>query len=108
MLILLFYAYVENEPRMIFLSFITTLPIIFMPLLFAQLFSTSDKVVIGTKWGKRTHSHAPVDVRALYIPAIVFATAAANIKSLWFVIPFLVMIFVFLSEVYGFWKHFGI
>ena len=97
MLILLFYAYVENEPRMIFLSFITTLPIIFMPLLFAQLFSTSDKVVIGTKWGKRTHSHAPVDVRALYIPAIVFATAAANIKSLWFVIPFLVMIFVFLS-----------
>ena len=76
MLILLFYAYVENEPRMIFLSFITTLPIIFMPLLFAQLFSTSDKVVIGTKWGKRTHSHAPVDVRALYIPAIVFLPEA--------------------------------
>ena len=97
MLILLFYAYVENEPRMIFLSFITTLPIIFMPLLFAQLFSTSDKVVIGTKLGKRTHSHAPVDIRMLYILAIVFATAAANIKSVWFVIPFLVMILVSLS-----------
>ena len=97
MLILLFYAYVENEPRMIFLSFITTLPIIFMPLLFAQLFSTSDKVVIGTKWGKRTHSHAPVDVRMLYIPAIVFSTAAANIKSVLFLIPFLVIIFVSLS-----------
>ena len=97
MLILLFYAYVENEPRMIFLSFITTLPIIFMPLLFAQLFSTSDKVIIGTKWGKRTHSHAPVDVRTLYILSIVFSTAAANIKSVWFAVPFLLMIFVALS-----------
>jgi len=97
MLILLFYAYVENEPRMIFLSFITTLPIIFMPLLFSQLFSTSDKVIIGTKWGKRTHSHAPVDVRMLYILSIVFATAAANIKSVWFILPFLVMILVTLS-----------
>jgi len=97
MFILLFYSYVENEPRMIFLSFITTLPIIFMPLLFAQLFSTSDKVVIGTKLGKRTHSHAPVDIRTLYILAITFATAAANIKSLWFVVPFLLMILVSLS-----------
>ena len=97
MLILLFYAYVENEPRMIFLSFITTLPIIFMPLLFAQLFSTSDKVIIGTKWGKRTHSHAPVDVRTLYILAIAFSTAAANIKSVWFLVPFLAMILVVLS-----------
>lgn len=97
MFILLFYSYVENEPRMIFLGFITTLPVIFMPLLFAQLFSTSDKVVIGTKLGKRTHSHAPVDVRTLYILSITFATAAANIKSLWFVIPFLVMILVSLS-----------
>lgn len=97
MFILLFYAYVENEPRMIFLSFITTLPIIFMPLLFAQLFSTSDKVVIGTKWGKRIHAHAPVDVRSLYILSIAFSTAAANVKSVWFVIPFLAMIFVTLS-----------
>ena len=97
MFILLFYSYVENEPRMIFLGFITTLPIIFMPLLFAQLFSTSDKVIIGTKLGKRTHSHAPVDIRMLYILAVVFATAAANIKSVWFVVPFLMMIFVSLS-----------
>ncbi|HPV22276.1 MAG TPA: hypothetical protein PK102_11640, partial [bacterium] len=47
MLILLLYSYLENEPRMIFLYFITTTPIVFMPLLFAQLYSTSDKVVIG-------------------------------------------------------------
>jgi len=97
MFILLFYSYVENEPRMIFLGFITTVPIIFMPLLFAQLFSTSDKVIIGTKWGKRIHAHAPVDVRTLYILAVVFATSAANIKSVWFVVPFLIMIFVVLS-----------
>ena len=97
MFILLFYSYVENEPRMIFLSFITTLPIIFMPLLFAQLFSTSDKVVIGTKWGKRTHAHAPVDIRTLYILSILFATAAANIKSVWFIALFMLIIFVVLS-----------
>ena len=97
MLILLFYSYVENEPRMIFLSFITTVPIIFMPLLFAQLFSTSDKVVIGTKWGKRTHSHAPVDIRTLYILSILFATAAANIKSVWFIALFMLIVFVVLS-----------
>ena len=97
MFILLFYSYVENEPRMIFLGFITTVPIIFMPLLFAQLFSTSDKVIIGTKWGKRIHAHAPVDARTLYILAVVFATSAAIIKSVWFVVPFLIMIFVVLS-----------
>ena len=97
MLILLFYAYIENEPKLIFLKFITTVPIIFMPLLFAQLFSTSDKVVIGTKWGKRTHSHAPVDIRTLYILSILFATAAANIKSVWFIALFMLIIFVVLS-----------
>ncbi len=97
MFILLFYSYVENEPRMIFLGFITTLPIIFMPLLFAQLFSTSDKVVIGTKFGKRIHAHAPVDIRSLYILAVLFATAAANIKSVWFIALFMLIIFVVLS-----------
>ena len=97
MFILLFYSYVENEPRMIFLGFITTLPIIFMPLLFAQLFSTSDKVVIGTKFGKRIHAHAPVDIRTLYILSILFATAAANIKSVWFIALFMLIIFIVLS-----------
>ena len=97
MLILLFYSYMENEPRMIFLGFITTLPMIFMPLLFAQLFSTSDKVVIGTKFGKNVHAHSPVDIRTLYIPAVLFATAAANIKSVWFVVLFLIIVFVALS-----------
>ena len=97
MLILLFYSYMEHEPKMIFLGFITTLPIIFMPLLFAQLFSTSDKVVIGTKFGKNVHSHAPVDIRMLYLPAVLFATSAANVKSVWFIAVFLVLIFVALS-----------
>ena len=97
MFILLFYSYVENEPRMIFLGFITTVPIIFMPLLFAQLFSTSDKVVIGTKFGKRIHAHAPVDIRSLYILSVLFATAAANIKSVWFIALFMLIIFVVLS-----------
>ena len=97
MFILLFYSYVENEPRMIFLGFITTLPIIFMALLFAQLFSTSDKVVIGTKFGRRIHAHTPVDIRTLYILSILFATAAANVKSVWFIALFMLIIFVVLS-----------
>ena len=97
MYILIFYTYFENAPRMIFLGFITTLPIIFMPLLFAQLFSTSDKVVIGTKFGKRIHSHAPVDIRSLYILSILFATAASNVKKVWFVLLFMLVVFVALS-----------
>jgi len=97
MLILLFYSYVENEPRMMFLGFITTLPIVFMPLLFAQLFSTSDKIVIGTTFGRRIHAHSPVDIRSLYILSILFATAASNIKSVWFVTLFMLIIFVALS-----------
>jgi len=68
-----------------------------MPLLFAQLFSTSDKVVIGTKFGKRIHAHAPVDIRTLYILSVLFATAAANIKSVWFIALFMLIIFVVLS-----------
>ena len=35
MLILLFYSYLENDPREIFLAFIASNPIVFMPLLFA-------------------------------------------------------------------------
>lgn len=97
MFILLFYSYVENEARMIFLGFITTLPIIFMPLLFAQFFSTSDKVVIGTKFGKNIHAHAPVDIRTLYILSVLFATAAANVKSVWFAAFFMLIVFVVLS-----------
>ena len=97
MIILLLYSYLENEPRMIFLYFITTTPIVFMPLLFAQLYSTSDKVVIGTKFGKTVHAHAPVDVRPLFIMMVFFATASADIRNVWFFVFTFGLVFILFS-----------
>jgi protein-glutamine gamma-glutamyltransferase len=98
MLILLFYSYLENEPRRIFLYFISTMPIVFMPLLFAQLYSTSDKVVIGTTFGKGVHKHKPIDVRGLYLISVFIASASADNRSLWF---FPVTVFLILWSLYG-------
>lgn len=98
MLILLLYSYLENEPRMIFLYFITTIPIVFMPLLFAQLFSTRDTVIIGTAIGKGVHSHSPVDIRAPYLLMIFFATAASDTRNVWFFIFTFLLIFILLSS----------
>lgn len=97
MLILLLYSYLENEPRMIFLYFITTTPIVFMPLLFAQLYSTSDKVVIGTKFGKNIHAHAPVDIRPLYLLMVFFATAGSDVRTVWFFAGTFILVFVLFS-----------
>ena len=71
MIVLLVWSIIRNEPHRIFLSFLSTLPAVFMPLLFAQLYSTSDCVVIGTKIGKNVHSHMPLDIRKLYVFSIV-------------------------------------
>lgn len=97
MLILLFYAYLENEPRQIFLAFLASNPIVFMPLLFAQLFSTSDKVVIGTAFGKTVHKHKPVDIRSIYMVAIVIGAASTVNKSLWFFPALFIIVLIFLS-----------
>ncbi|HNW16279.1 MAG TPA: transglutaminase-like domain-containing protein [bacterium] len=98
MLILLLYSYLENEPRMIFLYFITTTPIVFMPLLFAQLYSTSDKVVIGTKFGKNIHAHAPVDIRPLYLLMVFFATAGSDVRTVWFFAGTFILVSILFSE----------
>jgi len=84
MLILLFFSYLENEPRKIFLYFISTMPIVFMPLMFAQLFSTRDTVVIGTSVGKGIHRHEPLDIRGLYLISVFVASASADNRALWF------------------------
>lgn len=97
MLILLFYSYLENEPREIFLAFIASNPIVFMPLLFAQLYSTSDKVVIGTGVGKTVHKHKPVDVRTLYMMAVVIGSASGVNKGLWFFPALFILVIIFLS-----------
>lgn len=97
MLTLLLYAYLENEPRQIFLAFIASNPIVFMPLLFAQIYSTSDKVVIGTGVGKTVHKHKPLDIRTLYILAIVIGSASGVNKGLWFFPSLFILVIVFLS-----------
>ena len=97
MLLLLFYAYLENEPRQIFLAFIASNPIVFMPLLFAQLYSTSDKVVIGTGFGKTVHKHKPVDIRTLYIMAVILGASSGVNKSTWFFPGLFLLVIVFLS-----------
>jgi len=68
-----------------------------MPLLFAQLYSTSDKVVIGTGFGKTVHKHKPVDIRTLYIMAVVLGASSGVNKSFWFFPVLFILILVFLS-----------
>ncbi|EKD39012.1 MAG: transglutaminase protein [uncultured bacterium] len=62
------------------------LPLILSPLIAAQLYSTGDTIVIGTRLGskKKVHAHKPVDFRFYYIAICVFAAATANSRSLWF------------------------
>ncbi len=84
MLILLFYSYLENEPNRIFLYFLSTMPIVFMPLMFAQLYSTKDKVVIGTSFAKGVHRHAPLDIRGPYFISAFIGAASSNFRVEWF------------------------
>ncbi|KJR99776.1 MAG: hypothetical protein VR65_15070 [Desulfobulbaceae bacterium BRH_c16a] len=62
------------------------LPLILSPLIVAQLYSTSDKIVIGTRLGKKKkfHAHKPVDFRFYYLTICIFAAATGNSRSLWF------------------------
>lgn len=78
MIILLIYSFLDNEPRMIFLSFIASMPIVFMPLMFAQLYSTKNTVVIGTAVGKGVHAHKPLDIRAVYMMMIFISSASTG------------------------------
>ncbi len=62
------------------------LPLILSPLIAAQLYSTSDKIVIGTRLtGKsKVYAHKPLDFRFYYLAICIFAAATANSRSLWF------------------------
>ncbi len=62
------------------------LPLILSPLIAAQLYSTSDKIIIGTRLtGKnKVYAHKPLDFRFYYLAICIFAAATANSRSLWF------------------------
>ena len=84
MIILLMYSFLDNEPRMIFLSFIASMPVVFMPLMFAQLYSTKNTVIIGTVLSKGAHAHSPLDIRAVYMMMIFVSSASAGTADKWF------------------------
>ncbi|HNW83638.1 MAG TPA: transglutaminase domain-containing protein [bacterium] len=92
MIILLIYSFLENEPRMIFLSFIASMPIVFMPLMFAQLYSFKDTVIIGTAVGNGVHTHQPLDIRTVYMLMIFVSSGAAASDDKWFLIFTLVLV----------------
>ena len=61
------------------------LPLIVLPLIAAQLYSTGQTIVIGTRLGgKKTYAHQPVDVRFYYVMVCIFAAATGNSRDLWF------------------------
>lgn len=85
MIILLLYSFLDNEPRMIFLSFIASMPVVFMPLMFAQLYSTKNTVIIGTALSKGAHAHSPLDIRSVYMMMIFVSSAATGTDDKWYI-----------------------
>lgn len=61
-------------------------PLIFFPLIVAQLYSTGNTITIGTRLGKKSQSytHKPIDFRIYYIINCLFAAATGNSRSEWF------------------------
>ncbi|TKB09588.1 transglutaminase family protein [Desulforhopalus sp. IMCC35007] len=62
------------------------LPLTLSPLIICQLYSTSDKIVIGTRLGKQQNNESlkPLDFRPYYLTVCLFAAATGNSRSLWF------------------------
>lgn len=81
-LVLIYY-----EPRGFLRITAEWLPVILSPLMGAQLYSTSDKITIGTRFGnkkEKVYAHKPVDFRFYFITICIFAAAAGNSRSPWF------------------------
>lgn len=78
----------NKEPITFFRNTTIWLPVILLPLVIAQLYSTNDKIVIGTQIGskkkKKSYQHAPMDFSFYYVILALFATAAANSRSAYF------------------------
>ncbi len=72
------------------------LPLFLMPLLMAQVYSSQDYVVIGTRLGRKrkTHKHKPFDIRGYYIFTTFLAGACANSGS---VLLFAALLFLFFT-----------
>ncbi|HOW50601.1 MAG TPA: transglutaminase domain-containing protein [bacterium] len=88
MLASLLLIYLNYEPWQIMRQFIIWLPIIHLPLLLTQLYSTSDRIVIGTRLGGkksgRVHAHRPFNITWVYAALMLFSAAAGNNREPWF------------------------
>jgi transglutaminase-like putative cysteine protease len=73
------------------------LPLTLSPLIIGQLYSTSDKIVIGTRLGKQQNNQSlkPLDFRPYYFTVCIFAAATGNSRSLWFY-PVLTVLLIWL------------
>lgn len=74
-----------NVKAIVFLKTLTGwMPLILLPLILAQLYSTSDKIIIGTHLGfrkKKIYKHNPIDFRFYYLTVCLFSAAVANSRS---------------------------
>ncbi len=73
-------SYMRTENIQVFREFVMWLPLALFPVAFAQLYSSSDKIVIGTAIGfgkgKQTHKHKPMDVSWYYLMIVFFSAAS--------------------------------
>ncbi len=76
----------NNEPASFLRITTGWVPLIFSPLIIAQLYSTGDTITIGTRLGKKekAYTHKPIDFRIYYIINCIFAAATGNSRSVWF------------------------
>ncbi len=78
------------------------LPIILLPLILAQLYSTNEQIIIGTQWGfkkKEAHTHKPLDFRFVYCLVCIFSAAIANSRSeLFFPSIFILFSWIFFTN----------
>ncbi|MCK5807399.1 hypothetical protein KAH37_00290 [bacterium] len=77
-LVLVFFLYPLREAPY---HLVEWLPIINIPLLFAQFISTGNSVVIGTRFGgkkKRPHAHQPLNFSFLFFGMIIFSAATGS------------------------------
>jgi len=88
MLAALGLIYFTHERWQVMRQFVIWLPVIHLPLLIAQKYSTADRIVIGTRLGlrkgKEPHVHRPFNITWVYAALILFAAAAANNRAPWF------------------------
>lgn len=74
----------NKQPLSFFRETAVWQPLILLPLMLAQLYSTNDKIVIGTRIGskrQKSYRHPPMDFSLYYVTLSLLAVAAANSRS---------------------------